>query len=147
VGFENVPADDMTTIAAQSDFELRLPARAENVALVRHALNGFVRELGCTEDRVANMLLAVTEACTNVVLHAYREMEGLLEVAARRGGEEVTVTVRDRGTGMTPRVDSPGLGLGLPLIMSVSDGVDIRNARDGGTEIEMRFQLREDDAA
>jgi serine/threonine-protein kinase RsbW len=138
VGFENVPADDMTTIAAQSDFELRLPARAENVALVRHALNGFVRELGCTEDRVANMLLAVTEACTNVVLHAYREMEGLLEVAARRGGEEVTVTVRDRGT---------GLGLGLPLIMSVSDGVDIRNARDGGTEIEMRFQLREDDAA
>jgi serine/threonine-protein kinase RsbW len=147
VGFENVPADDMTTIAAQSDFELRSPARAENVALVRHALNGFVRELGCTEDRVANMLLAVTEACTNVVLHAYREMEGLLEVAARRGGEEVTVTVRDRGTGMTPRVDSPGLGLGLPLIMSVSDGVDIRNARDGGTEIEMRFQLREDDAA
>ena len=131
----------MTTIAAQSDFELRLPARAENVALVRHALNGFVRELGCTEDRVANMLLAVTEACTNVVLHAYREMEGLLEVAARRGGEEVTVTVRDRGTGMTPRVDSPGLGLGLPLIATLAESLELGTGRSEETEVRMTFDL------
>jgi anti-sigma regulatory factor (Ser/Thr protein kinase) len=55
--------------------------------------------------------------------------------------EEIEIVVRDDGSGMAPRHDSPGLGLGLPLIRRVADGFDHRMPPDGGTELWMRFVL------
>jgi anti-sigma regulatory factor (Ser/Thr protein kinase) len=126
------------------DLELSLPARADNVALVRHALSAFVTEIGMGAARVADVLLAVTEACANAVVHAYEGKQGgPLLVSARTSGDELVVGVRDHGRGMRPRIDSPGLGLGLPVIMSLSDAVEIRPASDGrgGTEVTMRFRV------
>jgi serine/threonine-protein kinase RsbW len=126
---------------AVTEFELILPARAENVALVRHALRGFAEEAEVDDDLLADMTLAVTEACANVVVHAYRTVEGTLEVSAQRDERGLTVLVRDRGGGMAPRIDSPGLGLGLPVIAAVADQVEIRPADSGGTEVCMSFTL------
>ena len=71
------------------------------------------------------MLLAVTEACTNVVQHAYRDAGGAdqIEVAAERSHDVVTISVRDHGGGFAPRIDSPGLGLGLPVIAALTQTV------------------------
>jgi anti-sigma regulatory factor (Ser/Thr protein kinase) len=131
-------------VSVAPDLELSLPARADNVVLVRHALSAFVAEVGLRDTRVGDVLLAVTEACANAVVHGYDGKEdGPLIVCARQAGDELVVDVRDHGRGMTPRIDSPGLGLGLPVIMSLSDAVEIRPPSDGGrgTEVTMHFRL------
>jgi anti-sigma regulatory factor (Ser/Thr protein kinase) len=125
-----------------ADFALIIPARPENIALVRHALTGYVGGMEAVDGRVADVMLAVTEACSNVVVHAYPAGGGPLEVeASAPGAGSLQVRVRDHGCGIAPRVDSPGLGLGLPVMMSVSDAVDINTVRGGGTEVAMTFSL------
>jgi serine/threonine-protein kinase RsbW len=122
------------------DLELTLPARAENVAVVRHALGGLGDALGLGEDALADLKLAVTEACTNVVLHAYPDGEGDLGVTADVGDDRITVAVRDAGRGMGPRTDSPGLGLGLPLIASLTEQLEVGGGTDAfSTEVRMVF--------
>lgn len=123
-----------------SDLELTLPARAENVAVVRHALGGLGDALGLPDEALADLKLAVTEACTNVVLHAYPDGEGDLAIAATVGVDRITVAVRDAGRGMGPRTDSPGLGLGLPLIASLTEQLEVGGG-DGevATEVRMVF--------
>jgi serine/threonine-protein kinase RsbW/stage II sporulation protein AB (anti-sigma F factor) len=97
------------------------------------------------EDRavLSDIALAVTEAATNAVLHAYRDREdaGTVIVEVERDGDHVCVYVRDEGTGLAPRVDSPGLGLGLGLIAQVADSADVRAPESGGTEVVMRFSV------
>lgn len=125
------------------DIELALPARAENVAIVRHAFGALGEAYELTEQMLSDLRLAVTEACTNVVLHAYPEdVEGPLEVRASIAEEQLTVVVRDHGRGITPRPDSPGLGLGLPLIASLADTVQLGRDEAGHTEVRMGFSLR-----
>src|SRR5919205_3332794 len=96
------------------DFELTLPARAENVAVVRHAFGGLGDALDVPDHALADVKLAVTEACTNVVVHAYPDGEGPMSVSAALRDRRLTVVVSDEGRGIVPRPDSPGLGLGLP---------------------------------
>jgi serine/threonine-protein kinase RsbW len=100
---------------------------------------------GHVEDRavLSDIALAITEATTNAVLHAYRDREepGNVTVEAQREHDHVCFYVRDEGTGLAPRVDSPGLGLGLGLIAQVADSADVRAPETGGTEVVMRFNL------
>jgi serine/threonine-protein kinase RsbW len=92
--------------------------------------------------KLGDIALAVTEATTNAVLHAYRDADaGSVMVEIERCDEFLCLYVRDEGSGLAPRVDSPGLGLGLGLIAQVSDGADVRSPALGGTEIAMRFNL------
>ncbi len=124
------------------DLWLSVPARAENVAVVRQALAGLCEALSAEPRVVADVKLAVTEACTNVVVHAYPDGAGSMEVEARPVGRSLSVVVRDHGRGIVPRADSPGLGLGLPMIASLSDSVEIRgDTAAGDTEIIMTFAL------
>jgi serine/threonine-protein kinase RsbW len=130
----------------QVQLELVVPAVAENIPLVRHAVAGFLEGHGVAGETASDMLLAVTEACTNVVQHAYRDEEGAgeadqIEVAAERGDARVTITVRDHGGGFAPRIDSPGLGLGLPVIAALTQTVEIRPMPPSGTEVVMTFAL------
>lgn len=123
------------------DVELTLPARAENVAVVRHALGGLGEALALDPQMLSDMKLAVTEACTNVVVHAYGEQEGPMEVAVSVEGTTLRVTVRDEGIGIVPRPDSPGLGLGLPLIATLTESLELGKAPDDRTEVTMLFRL------
>ena len=125
------------------DVELRVEARAENVAVVRHELSPYLRGLGVDRELLSDVLLAVTEACANVVVHAYEGGPGSIDVTAWRSGQEVQIVVRDRGGGMRPRVDSPGLGLGLPVMMALASAVAIRPAEGGGTEVALAFSIED----
>ena len=81
---------------------------------------------------LSDIALAITEATTNVVLHAYRDREvpGTVTIEAEHYDDHVCLYVRDEGTGLAPRVDSPGLGLGLGLIAQVADSADVRAPGD-----------------
>ena len=129
------------------DMQLALPARAENIAIVRHALGALGETYALDTQTLSDIRLAVTEACTNVVVHAYPDGgEGPMEVLATLLGDELTVVVRDEGRGIGPRPDSPGLGLGLPLIASLAESLQLGRDADDRTEVRMTFSLSDDNA-
>ena len=100
---------------------------------------------------LADMKMAVTEACTNVVVHAYDEDAGMLEVEMLADEAALTIVVRDHGAGIQPRParsEPPALGLGLPLIAALSDAFELRGTAGQGTEVRMTFAyVRESDPA
>jgi anti-sigma regulatory factor (Ser/Thr protein kinase) len=139
----------MTDIEPAPEVVLNMPARAEGVGVVRQALAGLADALAFDAAVLSDMKMAVTEACTNVVVHAYDDEPGLLEVAMVTGDDDLTIVVRDHGTGIAPkpaRTEPPALGLGLPLIAALSDAFELRGSAGKGTEVRMTFAyLRESD--
>ncbi len=124
------------------DMELALAARAENIAIVRHALGGLGEAFAVPEPKLSDIRLAVTEACANVVVHAYPDgHDGPMEVIASMDEDTLTVLVRDWGRGIRPRPDSPGLGLGLSLIAALADSVQLAHGDIEHTEVRMTFSL------
>jgi len=120
-----------------------LPAKSENVAVIRHALAGLAEEVGMDEPGLADLKTVVTEACMNVVLHAYRGEPGPLGVEAHADTDGLTVVVRDEGVGIRPQADSDrdSLRLGLSLIAALSSSFSISGGLNQGTEIVMRVPL------
>jgi anti-sigma regulatory factor (Ser/Thr protein kinase) len=118
---------------------------AEEVAVVRHAAVQFARANGVPDRLLNDLHLAISEAVTNAVVHAFvtQEQTGTITVSVHvLPGRIAEVIVRDDGIGMSRRSDSPGLGLGLGLIASVADQVEHRSPRDGaGFELWMCFRL------
>ena len=116
---------------------------AASVSEARAAVTAFAQSAGATADALAAVSLAVSEAVTNAVLHAYldRDTPGTVEVRAECEDEKVVVVVADEGRGMLPRTDSPGLGLGLPLIAQMTLSLEVHDRKGGGTEIRMSFAL------
>ena len=127
---------------AEPDLVLTLPARAENVAVVRHAFGGLGDIMDVPDQTLSDIKLAVTEACTNVVVHAYPGRDdGPLGVTATVDEGSLTVVVSDYGRGIVPRPDSPGLGLGLPLIATLAESLELGTGPDDETEVRMTFEL------
>lgn len=126
---------------------LGLSNRAENVLLVRQTLNGIAETVGLDAVELNDISTAVTEACNNVVLHAYAGARGPLEVDVFAGTERVRVLVRDHGGGIAPEESDAGErdpeeivgGIGLPVIRALSDSVEFRALDGGGTEVRMEF--------
>ncbi len=126
---------------APPDLELTLPARAENVAVVRHAIGGLGDVVVVDDQVLSDIKLAVTEACTNVVVHAYPEGEGPMGLRASVNEDHVAIVIHDRGRGIVPRADSPGLGLGLPLIATLAESLELGTGVADETEVRMTFAL------
>jgi anti-sigma regulatory factor (Ser/Thr protein kinase) len=132
-----------------------MPARPEGVGVVRQALAGMADALAFDPGVLGDMKMAVTEACTNVVVHAYAGQDGdgagLLEIDLLADDVGMTVVVRDNGSGIKSggaRADTPALGLGLPLIAALSDAFEVKGSATGGTEVRMSFlSTREADPA
>jgi serine/threonine-protein kinase RsbW len=115
-------------------------AQPDAVAAARHAVTSFAAAHGVRDVVVRDVALAVSEACTNVVVHAYRDSEpGAMHVRARLDGDVLEVTVADEGGGVRPRGDSPGVGLGLQIITRTTSRFDVRDAPTGGAELVLRF--------
>jgi anti-sigma regulatory factor (Ser/Thr protein kinase) len=127
--------------AARWSFEATMVAPSKG----REAVREFAVPAEPTAHALDSIAICVSEAMTNVVLHAYRDMAfpGRIEMQAELDGDSLTVRISDHGHGLEPRLDSPGLGLGLPLISQFSAGSEIVSTKDGGTEIVMRFDLHE----
>jgi serine/threonine-protein kinase RsbW len=129
--------------AAQTDVRLSLPARPENVAVVRHVLGAFAEALRLPPELVEDMRLAATEACTNVVRHAYHDGEaGPIDIVIRPTGDRLELVVSDRGQGLGPSADTTGPGLGLPLIAALADSVELQSLPIRGSRIAMSFRCR-----
>jgi serine/threonine-protein kinase RsbW len=117
------------------------PAVAASVPEARRAVSEFAAAAGVPEEDLDAARLAVSEAVTNVVVHAYRGGSGLIHVNAAVASGELWVLVSDDGCGLQARKSSPGLGVGLALIAEVSDGFAVVNRSSGGTEVRMRFEI------
>jgi serine/threonine-protein kinase RsbW len=128
-------------VTAERELRLVLPATAENVMVVRQALAGLGEALELSSARVADLKTVVTEACNNVVLHAYEgEDLGPMEVIASPGESELEVKVADHGHGFQPRASEEAtLGLGLPLIAALSDSFEISGGAGRGSTTTIRF--------
>jgi serine/threonine-protein kinase RsbW len=123
---------------------ITLPAKPANVAVVRHAVAGLAEQLGMDEPGIGDLKTVVTEACMNVVVHAYDDGGGPLEVEAIPEDEGLTVCVRDSGAGIRPRpdVERPSLRIGLTLIAALSKSFEIAGGLGRGTEVRMHVPLR-----
>ncbi|MEX0972779.1 MAG: ATP-binding protein [Solirubrobacterales bacterium] len=121
-----------------------LPAKSENVAVIRHALAGLAEEIGMDEPGLADLKTVVTEACMNVVVHAYEGRPGPLGVDATPDPDGLTVVVRDEGVGIRPQANTEhdSLRLGLSLIAALSSSFSVSGGLERGTEIAMRIPLR-----
>ena len=115
---------------------------------MRQALAGMADALDLDAAVLADMKMAVSEACTNVVVHAYEDIDGVLEVDMLADESGLTIRVRDHGTGIQPHPqrsrDVPALGLGLPLIAALSDAYELHGSTGQGTEVRMTFRYARD---
>jgi serine/threonine-protein kinase RsbW len=131
----------------RSGLLITVPAQPENVAVVRHAVAGLADAIGMGEPGIGDLKTVVTEACMNVVVHAYAGREpGPLEVEALPEEDGLTVAVRDFGGGIRPNPgDERGsLKIGLTLIAALSSSFSISGGLDRGTEVRMHVSLDHD---
>ncbi len=123
--------------------ELRLPVRASSIGIGRRAAAQFAEETGGEAQLLWRVRLAVSEALSNVVLHAHRPPDQPddhhLELTACADAEVIEMVVVDHGSGMRVRDDSPGMGVGLTLIERTCDALEVRDGSDGGLVVRMRF--------
>ena len=121
---------------------MTLPGAPESVGEIRTAVCELARSFRFPEDKVEAIRLAVSEAATNAVIHGYGEDPGQITVTAEfEQGGVLRVVIADRGRGMLPHRDSDGLGLGVPLMSTLSDHLDITSPSNGaGTEVHLYFR-------
>jgi anti-sigma regulatory factor (Ser/Thr protein kinase) len=128
----------MPRSADRSELEIKLLPEPASVGMAREAVATYARECGAREDDVK---LAVSEAVSNSVAHAFRDRtDGTISVRARTEPGVLLITVSDDGIGMTPHIAGPGLGLGVALITRVSHEVQFEST-DAGTTVSMRFLI------
>jgi serine/threonine-protein kinase RsbW len=126
---------------------LSIPAKPEYISLGRLALTGLSRLRSFPEDVLADLKLALTEACTNSVRHAYDGGEGMVEIRYELHHDRLVVEVTDTGEGFDhdavepeePDELSEG-GLGIAIIRAVADELEIGQRNGGGSRL--RFVKR-----
>ena len=145
-GMDDVAADRGTDADVRADlaFSETYPAVPESIAAMRVTIGRLAAQAGAPPSTVEGVKLAVSEAATNVVVHAYHEANqpGFIHLEAAVEAGELRVSVADSGPGIRPHDDSPGLGLGLAIIGQLADHVELLQ---GGTGLHvlMRFAVPE----
>ena len=127
---------------------LSFPAKHDYLLLARLALSGLAREAPLDEELLADLKLAVTEACGNAVRHAYPESDGEVCVSYVVAEDSIVMIVEDQGAGIAPD-ESPKPtpaplegGMGISIISAVVDDLDVRAGADGrGTVVRMTKRL------
>ncbi len=123
---------------------LSIPAKAEYVVLCRLALAGIARVRAVEPETVADLKLALTEACSNSVRHAYGDAEGHVAISFELRDDRLIVEVADDGTGFVPLPADEGDGelteggLGIAIIRALTDELDI-GSQPGGKGSRLRF--------
>jgi anti-sigma regulatory factor (Ser/Thr protein kinase) len=115
-----------------SPYEQSLPAAPESIPRLRHGVSRFAAEIGASDRVLRKIALAVSEACTNAVVHAYR----------KRGSGNVAVRAERRGRALCIEVADNGRGLGTPLMAILADRMEIaENPAGDGTVVRLEFGL------
>jgi serine/threonine-protein kinase RsbW len=127
------------------ELDLCLPADADQVPIARRAVAEYCERHGLPLPLIDDLKLVTTEACTNVVLHAYDKdwpAERTFEVHVFLEPGVLVLSVNDQGRGIGAPSSNRGLGLGLRLALQLAGGVQTREGSDGlGTRLTMRFPL------
>jgi len=125
-----------------ANVRLSLTATAENVVLVREMLAGVADSIGLDVSHLNDIQTAVTEACNNVVLHAYAGEQGPFEVEVLLHQRRLAVRVLDRGIGINtpPATVGESDGIGLHVIRTLARTIDLGQSADGGTLVCMEFE-------
>ena len=125
---------------------LTIPAKAEYITLCRLALAGISQLRDISDETLHDLKLALTEACTNSVRHAYEAgSEGSVQIVYEIGDEDISIEVIDEGDGFvldeaseTDHLSESGLG--IAIIRSLADEVEIEPAEGRGSRL--RFVKR-----
>lgn len=131
-----------------TSIRLTIPAKAEYIALGRLALTGIARLRPLTEEALGDLKLALTEACTNSVKHAYRENGGRVGITYELYADRLEVEVVDEGKGFPQNgtvTDGDGVGesgLGLAIIRAVADDVELGDREGGGASLRFVKRIR-----
>jgi anti-sigma regulatory factor (Ser/Thr protein kinase) len=127
-------------LGAAASVRLELDSRPESVTLVRGTLAGLADYLHLGSELLNDLKTAVSEACNNVVVHAYGDGQGPMRVSIQVSADGLSVDVRDRGCGMdagVAREDS--MGVGMAVIGALTARAEFLSPVDGGTEVRMWF--------
>ena len=138
----------MTTSASGDAATVRLtiPARAEYITLCRLALTGIARLREPSDELLADLKLALTEAASNSVRHAYGDKDaGVVDISYQLFSDRLVIEVTDEGEGFDP-AEAEGSaaelsegGLGIAIIRAIADEVEF-GARPGGKGSRLRFE-------
>ena len=134
-------------MTSSAQVRLDMPAKSEYLILARLALAGIAREVPMSESVLADLKLAVTEACGNAVQHADAPAQGVVHVRFDVDADEIRIEVEDEGTGLeeTPQglPEQPAeSGMGLAIIRAIVDDLEIASgSHEAGTVIRMRKRL------
>lgn len=121
------------------------PATSDAVHAARSDVARIARDAGASQEALADIKIAVSEASTNAVIHAYvspGKHGATFTISTATNGPRLSVWVTDEGKGGPPDIPSSGLGLGLQLMARLCERVLIGVLKDGRTQVEMRFDLR-----
>ena len=135
--------DDVAIVSLQSaivpnELHLTLPAEPRTLSHVRRVLRRWLNERGADDGDIAEMTIAVSEACANAIEHAYAPSPATFELHGWANNGDITVTVRDDGHWRPPRGHNRGRG--LSIIVAAMDDVQIDRTADG-TEVVMRRHI------
>jgi serine/threonine-protein kinase RsbW len=133
-------------MAEGSTVRLRLESRPQTLTIVRGMLGGVAELLSIDPELLDDLKTSVSEACNNVVLHAYGGEPGPMEVGLFVTDERFSVRVTDEGVGMPapPLAGDVSQGIGLSVIRALTEEVQFSSAPGGGTEVRMDFSVRRD---
>ena len=132
-----VEQSSVLPVATSQAIRLTIPARAEYIGLTRLALTGLSHVRALSDDLLADLKLAITEACSNSVRHAYDGVSGTVEIVYELQPDRLVVEVADDGAGFDPEeaVDADGElsegGLGIAIIRAIADRFEIGPAQNG----------------
>ena len=128
--------------ASVERYRAEFPSSAGAIRAIRDGVASVARECNVDHAILQDIRLAVSEAATNSVIHGGAPADALLVVRVETSDDEFCVVIADQGHGMLTRDDSPGLGLGLPIMSKVSQRVQVVSpGADGRTEVHMFFAL------
>jgi anti-sigma regulatory factor (Ser/Thr protein kinase) len=116
-------------------------AKADEVGHMRRAAAAVAAEYGLEGLALEHFELAVSEALTNVVVHAYPDEPGPMSVEIESDGAELRVIIADEGIGIAAQSRHRGLGVGLGIVASSADFCEIRSRRGVGVEVTLGFEL------
>ncbi len=144
------------------EISLVIPALAEFVGVARLAISGVASRMNFTIDEIEDIKISLSEACTNVIQHAYGEQvdaeKNIIDIKIYIIGNELEIVVKDFGTGFDVAIigtkeqrknsqEKMGLGLGLTFIKSLMDQSEFKSEKGEGTVIQMRKQSNNFDVA
>ncbi|MEW6141665.1 MAG: ATP-binding protein [Chloroflexota bacterium] len=140
----------MTT--AGKRFELKVESRLDSLPAVADFVDSSLRQLSADPSAIPRVQLVVDEAITNVIKHAYAGGHGHVTIVFERSGNDLVITIHDRGRPFDPtRVAPPDLdsevearrvgGLGIHFMKTLMDEVHHRSDPEKGNELVMKKRL------